>query len=229
MSKSLIVTVIASVLMGALGARMFFTGDYPSISSPIPVGMPACGASNIQLENNLSLATDEIRWLKEQLADKNKVIAQLTQTPNEALSVSSDGQADLELTLAELKSTNFMRWLSQKTNSNPDFKLGMEMQSRFNAESIDPVWAPDQEKKIGDLFVENNDLSGLAFRDANCRTTQCQVSIGVADVDQANLIAEKMASVMAKNHFLSVIAVPDIQNGVTTIYLLDDKNNFEFN
>lgn len=229
MSKSLIVTIVASVLMGALGARMFFTGDYPSISSPTPVGMPACDTSNIQLENDLSVAADEIRQLKEQLADKNKRIAELTLAPNEALPVSSDDRADLELNLAERKSKNFMRWLSEKTNSNPDFKLGLEMQNRFNTESIDPLWAPDQEKKIGDLFVENNDLSGVAFRDASCRTTQCQVSIGVADVDQANLIAEKMANVMDKNHFLSVVAVPDIQNGITTIYLLDDKNDFELN
>src|SRR5688500_18475820 len=115
MNKSLIVTVIASALVGALGARIFFTGDYPSINSPTPVSIPLCDASNIQLENNLSLATDEIRQLKEQLADKNKVIAELTLAPNEALPVSSDKQADLELNLAELKSKNFMRWLSDKT------------------------------------------------------------------------------------------------------------------
>lgn len=127
-------------------------------------------------------------------------------------------------------STRFNEWLKETYKKSPHFDLGHEMSNRFAQEQVDANWAPAREQTFMRLFSEDANLSGTALKDVQCRATQCQLNIGITNIEQANDITVKLTQILQthdKNAF--VIAAPDHQKGVTTLYIAKDENSFEFN
>ncbi|MDR7088493.1 hypothetical protein J2X05_000496 [Cellvibrio fibrivorans] len=128
------------------------------------------------------------------------------------------------------KSERFSKWLEDTLKENGNVDLNKEMQRRFDAEAIDPVWAAAEEQEYFSLFSQNPELSGLALRETQCRTQQCVITVSVTDLDQANQLAEKMASVLRqKNKYPMIIAATDEQQGITKLYIGKDETSFDFN
>ncbi|MEN0039091.1 MAG: hypothetical protein AAGC78_18580 [Cellvibrio sp.] len=124
----------------------------------------------------------------------------------------------------------FSRWMTQANKASTNFDLGAEMQRRFEAEPIDQQWAEKQEQEYLSLFTENKELAGVAFRDSQCRSKQCAISIGITDIEQANQLVEKVSSALqAQKKYSLIVAAPDPQQGVTKLYIGKDAQSFGFN
>lgn len=127
-------------------------------------------------------------------------------------------------------SENFSDWLANAHKENGSFNLHEEMQRRFDAETIDHDWAEAQEQEYLTLFSQSPELAGLALRETQCRTRQCALTISISDIGQANALLEKMTKTLQqKKQHPMIIATPDEQRGITTLYIGKDANSFEFN
>jgi hypothetical protein len=226
----LLIVAISSFVVG------FFVDDFSSTSESITQYHSIAAVSQNQtVEKKYAEAMQEIQQLKIQLA-KNQIslpslsTSSLKSSPNIQTENRSERALHVaESKLAELRAENYMKWVVEQSKKNGGFSLGDEMKTRFDSESVNQEWAPVQEKKIAGLFIDNAELSGFALKEAKCHATQCQISIGVTDVEQANLIAEKFSKIAAENKFMSMIAVPDTVTGKTTLYVSSEDQGFEFN
>lgn len=127
-------------------------------------------------------------------------------------------------------SEKFSNWLEKANSKNESFNLREEMRRRFDAETIDHHWAGDQEQKYLTLFSQNPELTGLALRETQCRTQQCALTISIRDIGQANELLEKMTKALQQQkQYPLIIATPDEQRGITTLYIGKDASSFEFN
>ena len=127
-------------------------------------------------------------------------------------------------------SEKFSSWLANAHRETGSFNLHKEMQRQFAAEDIDPSWAEAQEQEYLTLFSQSPELAGLALRETRCRTQQCALTISISDINQANELLGKMSDTLkAQNKYPMIIATPDEQQGVTTLYIGKDTNSFEFN
>lgn len=227
----LLIVAISSFLLGG------YLDSFLSSENPTPQHPLASSAfSNQALEKNYAEAQQQIQQLKIQLAQYQVPLSPSSEFPQKPSSTiqaviepANNALHAAEAKLAELRAEKYMKWSMEQTKKTGDFSLGNEMQTRFNAESINQEWASAQEKKLAGLFVEKAELSGVALKDTKCRATQCQISIGVNNIEQANFIAEKFSKLAAENKFMSVIAVPDITAGNTMLYVSSSDQGFEFN
>jgi len=232
MARNIQLVIVASLAFFAgIGVDKYLSADKPVAQyQSIP-----SSSSNPILEKNYAAATQQIQQLKMQLAQYHASSASFQDVPQNTFSnaqSSIESQSALysaESKLAEMRAGNYMKWITEQTKKSGNFNLQDEMQARFNVESVNPEWASTQEKKLTNLFIDKAELSGFALKETKCRTTQCQVSIGVGNLEQANLIVEKFSKLAAENKFMSVIAVPDIAAGNTTLYLSSAEQGFEFN
>ncbi len=104
------------------------------------------------------------------------------------------------------------------------------MQRRFDAENIDPNWAEAQEQEYLTLFSQSPQLAGLALRETQCRTQQCALTISISDINQANELPGKLSEAFKEqNKFPMIVATPDEQLGITTLYIIKENKSFEFN
>lgn len=127
-------------------------------------------------------------------------------------------------------SEKFSSWLKNAHKATGDFNLHEEMQRRFDAEDIDPNWAEVQEQKYLALFSQSPELAGLALRETRCRTQQCALTISISDINQANELPGKLSEVFKEqNKYPMIVATPDEQLGITTLYISREINSFEFN
>lgn len=128
------------------------------------------------------------------------------------------------------KSESFGKWLTSAYKETANFDLHKEMQRRFDAEAIDPEWAEAQERQYLTLFSQDPELAGLALRETQCRTQQCALTISISDINQANELLEKMTKTLQQSHhYPMIVAIPDEQQGVTTLYIGKEADSFEFN
>jgi hypothetical protein len=128
------------------------------------------------------------------------------------------------------KSEKFSTWLASAHKEQANFDLNKEMQLRFDAEAVDPYWSAIEEHEYLSLFSQNPELSGVALRETQCRTQQCVLTISITDLNQANLLVEKMSAVLGqKNRYPLIISAPDEQLGITRLYIGKDANSFDFN
>lgn len=129
-----------------------------------------------------------------------------------------------------LKSESFGKWLANTLKEKGSFNLQAEMQHRFEAETVNHEWAEAQEQEYLTLFDNSPELAGLALRETQCRSQQCALTVSISDINQANTLLEKMtATLKQQNKYPIIIATPDEQRGVTTLYIGKDANSFEFN
>jgi hypothetical protein len=174
-------------------------------------------------------ATTTVATQQSSLAPRTEPQHLATQLPTEK-SAGSTALAQLQDEKLLHQSENFGKWLSDTYKEKGTFNLHEEMQQRFDAEEVDPAWAEMQEQEYFALFDKNPELAGLALREAQCRSQQCAVTVSISDVNQANTLVEKMTATLKQNNkYPMIIAAPDEQRGVTTLYIGKDADSFEFN
>jgi hypothetical protein len=181
----------------------------------------------------------------EQLQRENQDLRQQSASPpsstnpvkNQECTDAAVAQAASALKLEALQTQQLMRtaerfnnWLTNAQQTTPDFNLNQEMQTQFDAEAIDSHWAETQEQEYLSLFSESTELSGLALRDAQCRTQQCAITIGITNIEQANQLVEQISKALLKRKkYPMIIAAPDEQQGTTKLYIGKYDSSFEIN
>ncbi len=175
-----------------------------------------------------------------QLIDQQKTPLAAPNTTIKVPSPTSAGRSEnskQSTSLAQLKEKELLRtaekfsnWLANSHKTTGSFDLHKEMQQRFDAENIDTNWAETQEQDYLTMFSQNPELAGIALRETQCRTRLCALTISIRDLDQANELMGKMSQTLKAQHkYPMIIATPDEQQGVTTLYIEREANSFEFN
>lgn len=191
-------------------------------------------------QQNTALLDEKIAQLQEENNQLHIQLKQKNATPSSPLSqaeqqpAANNNASSPEKTAADEQllrpSENFSNWLANSHKEKGSFNLHEEMQRRFAAESIDPDWAETQEQEYLTLFSQNPELAGLALRETQCRTQQCALTISIGDIDHANALLEKMTKTLQeKNRHPLIVATPDEQQGITTLYIGRDDSSFDFN
>jgi hypothetical protein len=127
------------------------------------------------------------------------------------------------------RSEDFADWLTKTQAEKPWFDLGLEMSERFKAEEKDYRWASNEEGNIQDMFYQNQALADIALKSTTCKSTQCQVVIGVTDQEYANDAAMTVSQALGSNKLTQIIIDNKIQQGETIFYVSRDEAGFEFN
>lgn len=127
------------------------------------------------------------------------------------------------------RASSFTNWLTKNQQEKPWFDLGVEMEGRFESEEKNIAWADEEESQIQTLFGQEQSLSGIALKSANCKSTQCQLKVGVADLEQANQIAMAISQTLSGKNFSQVIIDSRIKQGETILYVTRNPKGFELN
>lgn len=220
---------ILSFLIGIYVPKLFSTTD-SNILLAASSNVPA--ASENQLEKKYAEALTEIQSLKNQVAELQQPISATTSASSainseQNLTINADRAHAAEVKLAEMRAEKFSKWLLD--GSKKDTSLNSGMQAQFNAEPVNQEWASHQEKQLSDMFAERKELAGFALKQTSCRTSQCQISIGITGIDQANTIAELFSKLAAEQNFMSVVSVPDVVANMATFYITNSESGFELN
>ncbi|PUA28149.1 MAG: hypothetical protein B0W54_16840 [Cellvibrio sp. 79] len=162
-----------------------------------------------------------------QKGDSPKVAVEAVIQPS-LVSHSADNHAQEDYELKE-RASSFTNWLTKNQQEKPWFDLGVEMEGRFENEEKNIVWADEEESQIQTLFGQEQSLSGIALKSANCKSTQCQLTVGVADQEQANQIAMAITQTLSGKNFSQVIIDSRIKQGETILYVTRNPNGFELN
>lgn len=160
--------------------------------------------------------------------DNSQKVTAKTAIQSSSISQTVDNLAKEDYELKE-RASSFTNWLTKNQQEKPWFDLGVEMEGRFESEEKNIVWADEEENKIQSLFGQEQSLSGIALKSANCKTTQCQLKIGVADQEQANQIAMAISQTLSGKNFSQVIIDNRITQGETIFYITRNPKGFELN
>lgn len=198
---------------------------------------------DIQLQQSIALLDAKIAQLQQENSQLNALVKQknipspstnhIAELPQHQPAVDKNASL-LEKPAADEQllrtSEHFSSWLANAYKETGSFNLHDEMQRRFASESIDPLWAETQEKEYLALFSQSPELAGLALRETQCRTQQCALTISISDINQANALLEKMTKTLQqKSRHPLIVATPDEQKGITTLYIGKDETSFDFN
>lgn len=231
MTQTLKITLIA-IVSAIAGAALISQHNSNSCQADIQPQQ-----SNVLLNTKIAQLQQENRQLSAQLKHQNSTLSpppsQIAHKPQQQPATSSS-QSSPEKPIADKqllrKSESFSKWLANTHKESANFDLNKEMQRRFDTEAVDPDWAAEEEQEYLSLFSQNPELSGLALRETQCRTQQCAITVSITDLNQANLLVEKMTLVLRqKNKHPMIIAAPDEQQGTTRLYIGKDENSFDFN
>lgn len=152
-------------------------------------------------------------------------------SPELVVDQSAQDQIDAVKTEYEFKqrSEAFTNWLTKNQETKPWFDLGVEMRGRFDAEEADHSWANEEEGHIQSLFAQEQALAGIAVKSTQCKSTQCQITIGVMDQEHANETAMTISKVLGGENFSQIIIDSQVQKGETIFYVARNEKGFEFN
>jgi hypothetical protein len=145
-----------------------------------------------------------------------------------SISRSADNHVQEDFELKE-RASSFTNWLVKNQQEKPWFDLGVEMEGRFENEEKNIIWADEEESQIQTLFGQEQSLSGIALKSANCKSTHCQLKVGVTDQEQANQVTMAISQTLSGKNFSQVIIDSRIKQGETILYVTRNPKGFELN
>lgn len=185
-----------------------------------------------QLQQQILALQNENRLLLQQLQTQSPPHT-LTQSSQQHTSISSETNQLLQDKLHALemerqlrKANDFGNWVMEAQRSNTRFELNGELSHRFAQENREPVWAEQQEIHFRQLFTNKEELRGFAFRDAECRSTQCEITVSVSNSEQSQQLLRTMSTALQDSVVLLAI---DEQQGISRLYISSSEKGFEFN
>lgn len=158
---------------------------------------------------------------------------ELSSTPQKSTVVeqSTRRQIDAIKTEYELKqrSESFTNWFIKNQETKPWFDIGIAMRGRFDAEEVDHDWASTEESHLRSIFTQEQALAGIAVKSTVCRSTQCQITIGVIDHDHANETSMAIIEALSAEKFSHIIIDSQVKQGETIFYVSSNEKGFELN
>lgn len=147
--------------------------------------------------------------------------------------INQTAQSEIDAIKAEYeikqRAESFVHSLTKSREASPWSDLGGEMGERFAAEEIDYEWANREESHIQSLFLQKDELSGLAIKSTTCKSTQCQITISVMNQHHANETATTITKVLGADKFVQIIIDNHAQQGESIFYVARDGKGFELN
>lgn len=183
-----------------------------------------------QLQQHIQQLETENLQLKQQV---HKLLSmQATPDATTASNTTESAQLarleSLEMEKQQRKAKDIINWVVQSQEADSNFDLNNALLRRFEHENRDPVWAEQQEGYYRQLFSERTDLQGIALRDAQCRSTQCEITIGIANIEQSNQFFQTISSALATNgQPVTMMVATDEKYGTSKLYISTDENGFE--
>lgn len=193
-----------------------------------------------------SVATDQalinqLQQQVQQLQSENRQLAQQLHVQTHSVDSSSsqrnidqknvdrqlhDKLEALEMEKHQRNAEDFGAWALNSQKANPNFNLDKELSNRFQQESRDPVWAEQQENYYQQLFSSQEELRDFALRNAQCRSTQCEVTISVSNSEQSQQLLQTMTRTLQGS---VILLSSDDGSGTSKLYIGRDEKSFEFN
>lgn len=184
--------------------------------------------AQLQLENNrLKDLLDEHSSKKDLLANQ---INQAPTAPDENQKQLQKQLQQLEMEKQLRNANDFSSRIMDAQKNNPNFSLNHALAQGFNNEPRDPQWADEQENTYRNLFSATTELAGFALRDSQCKSSQCELTVSISNLEQSDQLLEKINNTLAANNKHAVIVIaPDAQAGISKLYISEDIKSFEFN
>ncbi|PUA27281.1 MAG: hypothetical protein B0W54_11810 [Cellvibrio sp. 79] len=148
------------------------------------------------------------------------VINQATQSEIDAI------KAEYEI---KQRAESFAYSLTKSREASPWSDFGGGLRERFDAEGIDYEWANREENHIQSLFLQKDELSGIAIKSTTCKSTQCQITISVMDQNHANETAMAITKVLGAEKSVQIIIDNQAQQSESIFYIARDEKGFELN
>lgn len=185
---------------------------------------------NMLSAENKKLSAD--KYSKSQLSslpkDNSRNVTAKIVIQSSSASQAADNLAKEDYQLKE-RASSFTNWLTKNQQEKPWFDLGVEMEGRFDSEEKNIAWADEEESQIQTLFGQEQSLSGIALKSTNCKSTQCQLKVGVTDLEQANQIAMAISQTLSGKNYSQIIIDSRIKQGETILYVTRNPKGFELN
>lgn len=189
-----------------------------------------------QLQRQIQQLQSENHQLKKQL-EHDASHSSLTSTVSTIDVEQDDNRSQLasqlqalEMEKQQRKAVDVVNWIKQSQNNNRNFDLNNELSMRFEQESRDPAWAEQQENHYHQLFTNDETLSGIALRNTQCRSSQCEITIGVANTEQSNQLLQTITKALASDdHPVSIMVATDERSGTSKLYISNNEDAFAFN
>lgn len=185
-----------------------------------------------QLQQQILVLQNKNRALLQQLQAQSSPHT-LAQSSEQQTSVSSETNQLLQDKLHALemeqqlrKANDFGNWVMEAQRSNNRFELNSELSHRFAQENREYVWAEQQENHYRQLFSNKEGLRGFAFRDTECRSTQCEVTVSISNSEQSQQLLRTISLALQDS---VVLLATDEQRGISKLYISRSEKGFEFN
>lgn len=131
----------------------------------------------------------------------------------------------LEIEKQKRKANDVNDWIMNKQKSSEQFNVNAELSRRFEQESIDPIWAEKQENYYRQLFSSKDSLHDFALRDAQCRSTQCEVTFSISSPEQSFQLLQTISNELQGTE---ILVATDKTQGTSKLYISSQKG-FELN
>ena len=185
-----------------------------------------------KLQQQIQQLQNENGQLQQQLHAQAITPLPTNQTEQPSLGSSSSNQLlrdqlhALEIEKQQRKANDFGNWLMKSQSANSQFNLNDELAHRFEQEARDPIWAEQEENRYQQLFNTQDEFREFALRDAQCRNTQCEITVSTANSEQSYLLLQAINNALQDTE---VLVATDEQRGISKLYINSDKKGFEFN
>lgn len=224
--------VLIAVFVGTwIGHSLDFRAD----DNQNPTSQQRASSSIANTDNNALIA--RLQQQIQALHSENRLLVQQLQTqstkpgeqqssakpaPNQQL---QDQLHALETEKQLRKAEDFSKWIMESQNASAAFNLNKELLHRFEQEPRNPEWAEQQENYYRQLFSDKEALRGFAFRDTQCRSTQCEVTVSISSTEQAQQLLQSMNSTLQD---ATILVATDEQRGTCKLYIGSHEKGFEF-
>lgn len=176
---------------------------------------------NIDYSARVNELSNDLRMLKIENAKLIDTLNSITEENKKKPEVHIINPSAIELTEQELVtyklneiSTNIIEKMGDGLQSYAD-----KISTEFNNENKDIFWSEQQETQLRTAINQDTELSGIAIRDIECKTSQCKISVFSGNLEQNQEIFEKLTRSIGKLYKNpSYYADPLESNGIKTIY-----------
>lgn len=171
-------------------------------------------AENIALQSKVKRLEEENNRLVEALNSMQLISHQTEPAPK----AEQEESSAIKQELASYKLNEISTNLKEKIGNNLE-NYAAKINDEFDNEKKDVFWSEQEEEKLRTAINQDTELSDIAIRDIECKTSQCKISVFSGNTDQNQIIFEKLTRSISKLYQNpSYYSNPLESNGVKTIY-----------
>lgn len=218
-----IIGLVIAFLSGSASTWLFINAE-KSAQNTIPTS-PSNEPNTIDYAAIAIELGDEVKKLK---IENAKLNAQLIDTINGMTNLISGSSAEKNThsTDTDLAEQELITYKLNEISTNIVEKIdgdllgyANKLSTDFDSEKRDTFWSEQQETKLRAAISQDAELSGIAVRDIECKTSQCKISVFSGNAEQNQEIFEKLTRSVSKLYQnASYYSNPLENDGVKTIY-----------